>query len=71
MGQNDNNKHKNVRGKDHAPSKRRIEDVTVEADIQAHLGKWIREIYQTLVDEPVPDKFIRLLSELENKEKLG
>lgn len=71
MGQNSNNKHEDVHSKEKTTSTRRIEDVTVEADVQALLGGRIRDIYQTLVEEPVPDKFIRLLGELENKEKLG
>lgn len=40
----------------------------VDAKIRSHLGKKLKAAYQTLVEEPVPDKFVRLLDELRQKE---
>jgi Anti-sigma factor NepR len=40
----------------------------LEADLQAHLGTKLKAVYQTLVDEPVPEKFLELLDELERRE---
>lgn len=36
--------------------------------IQGHLGRQLRTMYKTLVDEPVPDRFKKLLDELKAKE---
>jgi hypothetical protein len=33
-----------------------------------HLGRKLKSAYQNLVDEPVPDKFVKLLDELRRKE---
>lgn len=46
-------------------------EAVIGTDVQALLGEKIREIYQRLVNDPVPDKFIHLLAELESKEKKG
>jgi hypothetical protein len=40
----------------------------VDAKIRTHLGKKLKAAYQTLVEEPVPDKFVKLLDELRHKE---
>jgi hypothetical protein len=40
----------------------------LEADLQAHLGRTLKAVYQVLVDEPVPEKFLKLLDELEREE---
>ena len=36
--------------------------------LQAHLGKNLKAVYQAVVDEPVPERLIKLLDELERKE---
>jgi Anti-sigma factor NepR len=38
-------------------------------DIQNHLGQRLRATYDELVNQPVPDKFLQLLEELERREK--
>ncbi len=43
----------------------------IEPHIQQHLGSTLKKLYQGLLNDPVPDKFIRLLAELEIKEKKG
>ncbi|NJO35702.1 MAG: hypothetical protein HC869_24105 [Rhodospirillales bacterium] len=40
----------------------------VDATIRMHLGRKLKTAYQTLVEEPVPDKFLKLLEELRRKE---
>jgi Anti-sigma factor NepR len=39
-----------------------------QAQLQAHLGKNLKAVYQAVVDEPVPEKLIKLLDELERRE---
>ena len=43
-------------------------EARVDAKIRTHLGSKLKTAYQTLVDEPVPDKFVKLLVELRRKE---
>jgi hypothetical protein len=43
----------------------------VDAKIRAHLGRKLKSAYQSLVEEPVPDKFVKLLDELRRKEGKG
>jgi hypothetical protein len=40
---------------------------TLESDLQAHIGRQLRAVYDEVVSEPVPEKFLRLLEELERK----
>lgn len=40
----------------------------VDAKIRTHLGVKLKTAYQALVEEPVPDKFLKLLEELRRKE---
>jgi hypothetical protein len=42
--------------------------VQLDAKLQAYLGKKLRLQYQELVNEPVPEKFRKLLDELHRKE---
>jgi len=39
----------------------------LEPDLQAHIGRQLRAVYDGVVNEPVPDRFLRLLEELERK----
>jgi hypothetical protein len=45
--------------------------VRMEPDLQAHIGRQLRAVYDEVVNEPVPDKFVRLLEELERKQAKG
>ena len=38
------------------------------ADLQAHIGRQLRAVYDEVVSEAVPDRFLRLLEELERKQ---
>jgi hypothetical protein len=42
--------------------------VRIDAKVRAHLGHKLKTAYQALVDEPVPDRFTKLLEELRQKE---
>jgi hypothetical protein len=42
-------------------------EATLETDLQAHIGRQLRAVYDEVVNEPVPDRFLRLLEELERK----
>lgn len=35
----------------------------------ARIGNHLRRMYDDLADEPVPDKFLEILADLESKEK--
>ncbi len=43
----------------------------VDAAIQGLLGRKLRENYEQVVKEAVPEKFLNLLDELKKKEKTG
>ena len=43
----------------------------VDPDLQDTLGQRLREVYQEVVNEDVPDKFLSLLEELKKKETGG
>jgi hypothetical protein len=43
-------------------------DTRLQAQLQAHLGRNLKAVYDALVEEPVPDRFLKLLDELERKE---
>ena len=40
----------------------------LDAQVRAHLGRLVRASYSKLVEEPVPDRFIDLLEQLERAE---
>jgi hypothetical protein len=44
---------------------------TLEAGLQAHIGRQLRAVYDEVVEEGVPDRFLRLLEELERKTPEG
>lgn len=39
----------------------------LEADLQAHIGRQLRAVYDEVVSEGVPDRFVQLLEELARK----
>ena len=41
----------------------------LDRSLQAQLGRQLRSIFSDVASEPVPDRFIKLLEELEAKEK--
>jgi hypothetical protein len=40
----------------------------LDAQVRAHLGRLVRASYSKLVEEPVPERFIDLLEQLERAE---
>jgi hypothetical protein len=44
---------------------------TLEAGLQAHIGRQLRAVYDEVVEEGVPDRFLQLLEELERKTPEG
>lgn len=38
------------------------------SDLQSSIGRQLRSMYNDLLQEPVPDRFLQLLSDLEGKE---
>ena len=43
----------------------------LEADLQAHIGRQLRAVYDEVVNEAVPDRFLQLLEELERRKSEG
>jgi hypothetical protein len=39
----------------------------LDQEIQGRLGQKLRTLYQELVNEPIPDRFVKLLNELEKR----
>ncbi|HZA01685.1 MAG TPA: NepR family anti-sigma factor [Hyphomicrobiaceae bacterium] len=46
-----------------------VSDITAQVQLQAHLGRTLKTIYQALVDEPVPDKLLKLLELLDAQDR--
>lgn len=46
-----------------------VVEPAIDERIQSHLGRKLKEAYDDLVQQPVPDKFHKLLEELERQEK--
>ncbi len=42
--------------------------VALGPELQAHIGRQLRAVYDEIVQEPVPDRFLQLLDELERKQ---
>jgi hypothetical protein len=45
-----------------------VPDAMLGADLQAHIGRQLRAVYEEVVGEAVPDRFLKLLEELERKQ---
>jgi Anti-sigma factor NepR len=41
--------------------------VILDADLQAHIGRQLRAVYEEVVNEAVPDRLLMLLQELERE----
>jgi hypothetical protein len=40
----------------------------MEPELQDHIGRQLRAIYDEVLDEPVPERFLKLLADLDNKQ---
>ncbi len=47
------------------------EPIPLEKTLQAHIGKELRSLFNHLVQEPVPDRFLELLKKLDDKAEAG
>ena len=52
-----------------AARKERRRSGKVGDDVQAHIGDRLRTLYEDVLSEPVPDRFLELLSQLERRER--
>jgi hypothetical protein len=43
----------------------------LDRSVQVQIGRMLRDVFADVADEPVPDRFIKLLEALEAKEKYG
>jgi hypothetical protein len=43
--------------------------VPLPNDVQAFIGRELRAVYDNIINEPVPDRFVKLLEELERKHR--
>ncbi|GGH26907.1 hypothetical protein GCM10007036_35070 [Alsobacter metallidurans] len=41
--------------------------VAFDADVNAQIGRQLRSIYDSVVSQPVPDRFLELLNQLDSK----
>jgi hypothetical protein len=39
----------------------------LDAEVQAHIGRQLRAVYDDVANEPIPDKFLQLLRDLDQK----
>ena len=51
------------------PLEQAQQENTLGRSLQAQLGRQLRTIFSDVADEPVPDRFRKLLDELEAREK--
>jgi hypothetical protein len=40
----------------------------MEAELQDHIGRQLRAVYNEILQEPIPDRFLRLLADLRGRE---
>lgn len=43
-------------------------DSELDTDVQAHIGRQLRAGYVDILNQPVPDRFLELLAELDQRE---
>jgi hypothetical protein len=43
------------------------QEAILQADLQAQIGRQLRAVYDEVVEEGVPDRFLQLLEELDRK----
>lgn len=40
----------------------------IPPELQDHIGRQLRAVYNDILEEPIPDRFLKLLAELKNKQ---
>ena len=53
------------------PPDRKVPRGMLDRSLQAQLGRQLRSIYSDTASQPVPERFVKLLEELEAREKRG
>lgn len=46
----------------------RKNDSELDTDVQAHIGRQLKAGYVDILNQPVPDRFLELLAELDRRE---
>ena len=46
-------------------------EARMAGELQGYIGRQLRAVYDEIVNEPVPDRFVQLLEELEKKRSDG
>jgi hypothetical protein len=49
----------------HARAVKREDRARLDPSVQAHIGKQLRDIYDSVVHQPIPDRFLALLNEID------
>lgn len=49
-------------------TQRKSEASELDTDVQAHIGRQLRAGYVDILNQPVPDRFLELLAELDTRE---
>lgn len=49
-------------------TERKPDASSIDADIQSHIGRQLRAGYMDILNQPVPDRFLDLLAELDRKQ---
>lgn len=49
-------------------NQRKADPTHIDPDVQAHIGRQLRAGYVDILNQPVPDRFLELLAELDQKE---
>lgn len=47
---------------------RKSNALQLDTDVQAHIGRQLRSGYVDILNQPVPDRFLELLAELDRRE---
>ena len=50
------------------PSERRDTRTSIDPEVQAQIGRKLRAVYDGIVSQPVPDRFLALLDALDGQE---
>lgn len=57
----------NVISQDKPEENNRAPRPGIDADVQAHIGRQLRAVYDAVANEAVPDKLLQLLRDLDKK----
>ncbi|GLK74767.1 hypothetical protein GCM10008171_00190 [Methylopila jiangsuensis] len=50
-------------------TERKLDASSIDVDIQTHIGRQLRAGYMDILNQPVPDRFLDLLAELDRKQQ--